>query len=73
MKGARRHDVKPETKSSDLLENLFVFTSRSVFKIKRSAKTGAVYSFKTRLIVRRFGMDSSKGKDYDQISVQFPA
>jgi hypothetical protein len=49
---------------SDLLKNNRVFTSRYVCKIKRSAKTGAVYRFKTRLIVRGFEME--KGKDYLQ-------
>jgi hypothetical protein len=47
---------------SDLLRNDRVFTSRYVYKIKRSAKTGAVYPFKSRLIVRGFEME--KGKDY---------
>ncbi len=51
-------------KRSDLLKNDRAFTSRYVYKIKRSAKTGAVFRFKTRLIVRGFEME--KGKDYDQ-------
>jgi hypothetical protein len=51
-------------KRSDLLKNDRVFTSRHVHKIKRSAKTGAAYCFKARLIVRGFEME--KGKDYDQ-------
>jgi hypothetical protein len=51
-------------KSSDLLKKDRVFTIRYVYKIKRSAKTGVVYRFKTRLIVRGFEME--KGKDYDQ-------
>jgi hypothetical protein len=37
--------------------------SRYVYKIKRSAKSGAAYRFKARLIVRGFEME--KGKDYD--------
>ena len=39
-------------KRSDLLKYGRVFTSRYVYKIKRSAKTGAAYRFKARLIVR---------------------
>jgi hypothetical protein len=49
---------------SDLLKNDRVFTSRYVYKIKRSAKSGAAYRFKARLIVRGFEME--KGKDYLQ-------
>jgi hypothetical protein len=49
---------------SDLLKNDCVFTSRYVYKIKRSDKTGAAYRFKARLIVRGFEME--KGKDYLQ-------
>ena len=48
-------------KRSDLLKNDRVFTSRYVYKIKRSAKTGAAYRFKARLFVRGFEME--KGKD----------
>jgi hypothetical protein len=51
-------------KRSDLLKNDRVFTSRHVYKIKRSAKTGAAYHFKARLSVRGFEME--KGKDCDQ-------
>jgi hypothetical protein len=47
---------------SDFLKNDRVFTSRYVYKIKRSAKTGAAYRFKARLIVRGFEME--KAKDY---------
>ena len=36
---------------SDLLPNDRVFTSRYVYKIKRSAKTGESYWFKARMIV----------------------
>jgi hypothetical protein len=39
---------------SDLLPNDRVFTSRYVYKIKRSAKTGEAYRFKARMIVRGF-------------------
>jgi len=38
----------------DLLSNDRVFTSRYVYKLKRSAVTGEVYRFKARLIVRGF-------------------
>ncbi len=48
---------------SDLLKNDRVFTSRHVYKLKRNAKTGAAYRFKTRLIVRGFEM--VKGLDYE--------
>ena len=34
-----------------------VFTSRYVYKIKRSAKTGEAYRFKARMIVRSFEME----------------
>ncbi len=47
--------------------NPFWFTtedSRYVYKIKRPAKTGTAYRFKTRLIVRGFEME--KGKDHLQ-------
>jgi hypothetical protein len=46
---------------SDLLPNDRVFTSRYVYKIKRSAKTGGAYWFKARMIVRGFEME--KGVD----------
>jgi hypothetical protein len=46
----------------DLLPNDRVFTSRYVYKIKRNAKTGADYRFKSRLIVRGFEME--KHVDY---------
>jgi hypothetical protein len=36
----------------DLLPNDGVFTSRYVYKIMRSAKTGEAYRFKARMIVR---------------------
>ena len=49
-------------KKSDLLPNDRVFTSRYVYKIKRSAKTGEAYRFKARMIVRGFEME--KGVDY---------
>ena len=49
-------------KRSDLLPNDRVFTSRYVYKIKRSAKTGEAYRFKARMIVRGFEME--KGVDY---------
>ena len=39
-----------------------VFTSRYVYKIRRSAKTGEAYRFKARMIVRGFEME--KGVDY---------
>ncbi len=47
----------------DLLSNDRVFTSRYVYKLKRSATTGEVYRFKARLIVRGFQME--KGVDFD--------
>jgi hypothetical protein len=47
---------------SDLLPNDRVFISRYVYKIKRSAKTGKAYRFKTRMIVR--GFEVEKGVDY---------
>jgi Reverse transcriptase (RNA-dependent DNA polymerase). len=47
----------------DLLSNDRVFTSRYVYKLKRSAVTGEVYRFKARLIVRGFQME--KGVDFD--------
>jgi hypothetical protein len=47
----------------DLLSNDRVFTSRYVYKLKRSAITGEVYRFKARLIVRGFQME--KGVDFD--------
>jgi hypothetical protein len=46
----------------DLLSNDRVFTSRYVYKLKRSAITGEVYRFKARLIVRGFQME--KGVDF---------
>jgi hypothetical protein len=42
---------------SDLLPNDRVFTSRYVYKIKRSAKTGEAYRFKARMIVCGFELD----------------
>ena len=57
-------------KRSELLENDRAFTSRYVDKIKRSAKTGAAYRCKARLVVRRVEME--KGKDYDQNFSQTP-
>jgi hypothetical protein len=56
---------------SDLLTNDRIFTSRYVYKIKRSVKTGDFYRLKTRLIVRGFEME--KGKDYLQISLRLTA
>jgi hypothetical protein len=47
----------------DLQSNYRVFTSRYVYKLKRSAITGEVYRFKARLIVRGFQME--KGVDFD--------
>ncbi len=47
----------------DLLSNDRVFTSRYVYKLKRSAITVEVYRFKARLIVRGFQME--KGVDFD--------
>ena len=47
---------------SDLLLNDRVFTSRYVYKIKRSAETGEAYRFKARMIVRGFEMEN--GVDY---------
>ena len=47
---------------SDLLSNDRVFTSKYVYKIKRSAKTGETYRFKARMIVRGFEME--KGVDF---------
>ena len=44
-------------KRSDLQANDRVFQSRYVYKLKRSASTGAVYRFKARLIVRGFQME----------------
>ncbi len=51
-------------KRSDPLKNDRIFSSRYVYKIKRSAKTGAAYRFKARLIVR--GFEVEKGKHYDK-------
>ena len=39
-----------------------MFTSKYVYKIKRSAKTGEAYRFKARMIVRGFEME--KGVDF---------
>ena len=47
----------------DLLQNDRIFTSRYVYKLKRSAVTGEVYRFKARLIVRGFQME--KGVDFE--------
>ena len=47
---------------SDLLSNDRLFTSKYVYKIKRSAKTGEAYRFKARMIVRGFEME--KGVDF---------
>ena len=47
---------------SDLLPDDRVFTSKYVYKIKRSASTGEAYRFKARMIVRGFEME--KGVDY---------
>jgi hypothetical protein len=47
----------------DLLSNDRVFTSRYVYKLKRSALTDEVYGFKARLIVRGFQME--KVVDFD--------
>jgi hypothetical protein len=44
---------------SDLLPNDRVFTSRYVYKIKRSAKTGEAYKFKARMIVRGLEMENA--------------
>jgi hypothetical protein len=49
----------------ELLSNDRVFTSRYVYKLKRSAATGEVYRFKARLIVRGFQME--KGVDFDDL------
>ncbi len=57
-------------KRSDLLENDRVFTSKYVYKIKRSAKTGAAYRFKTRLIVRCF--ETGKERPMIKISLRLP-
>ena len=54
--------VFKQWRRSDLLPNDRVFTSRYVYKIKRSAKTGEAYRFKARMIVRGFQME--KGVDY---------
>jgi hypothetical protein len=55
-------DVFKKWNRSDLLPDNKVFTSRYVYKIKRSSKTGAAYRFKARLILRGFEME--KGVDY---------
>ena len=47
---------------SDLLSNDCVFTSKYVYKIKRSAKRGKAYRFKACKIVRGFEME--KGVDF---------
>jgi len=47
---------------SDLLPDDRVFTSKYVYKIKRSAETGEAYRFKARMIVRGFEME--KGVDF---------
>ena len=47
---------------SELLPNDRVFTSKYVYKIKRSAETGEAYRFKARMIVRGFEME--KGVDF---------
>ena len=39
-----------------------MFTSKYVYKIKRSAKTGEAYRFKARMIMRGFEME--KGVDF---------
>ncbi len=46
-----------------MLSNDRVFTSRYVYKLKRSAVTGEVHRFKASLIVRGFHME--KGVDFD--------
>ena len=46
-----------------VLSNDRVFTSRYVYKLKRSVITVEVYRFKARLIVRGFQM--KKGVDFD--------
>jgi hypothetical protein len=46
----------------ELPSNDRVFTSRYIYKLKRSAITGEVYRFKARLIVRGFQME--KGVDF---------
>ncbi len=46
---------------SDLLKNVRVFTSRYVYKIKRSAKTGAAYRFKSTSNCTRFQDGESEG------------
>ena len=47
---------------SDLLSNDRVFTSKYVYKIKRSTKTGEAYRFKARMIV--WGFEKEKGVDF---------
>jgi hypothetical protein len=60
--GLWEKDTFKKWNRSDLLPNDRVFTSRYVYKIKRSAKTGEAYRFKARMIVRGFEME--KGVDY---------
>jgi hypothetical protein len=47
---------------SDLLSDDRVLTSKYLYKIKRTAKTGEAYRFKARMIVRKFEME--KGVDF---------
>ena len=62
-KGLWEKGVFKKWKRTDLLPDDRVFSSRYVYKLKRSAVTGEVYRFKVRLIVRGFQME--KGIDYE--------
>ena len=61
--GLWEKDVFKKWSPKDLRSNDRVFTSRYVYKLKRSAITGEVYCFKARLIVRGFQVE--KGVDFD--------
>ena len=62
-KGLWEKGVFKKWKRTDLLRDDRIFSSRYVYKLKRSAATGEVYRFKARLIVRGFQME--KGIDYE--------
>ena len=56
VRNRRLQEVEPKRTCS---VNDRVFTSRLVYKLKRSATTGEVYRFKARLIIRGFQMKTS--------------
>ena len=63
LQGLWEKGVFKKWSRKDLLNNDRVFTSRYVYKLKRSATKGEVYNFEARLIVRGFRME--KGVDDD--------